>query len=132
MTDEGLETIRKMWHDFRRVELYRGDPDSEAKLKDELVTYIPALLAEVERLRAENAQQSEWIAALMDEQPHYATANARLTTENVALREIVQAVARIQESGTGYGMSDALPYDAQISALTIMKARALLASEETD
>ena len=106
-------------------------------------TDIPALLAQVERLRAENAQQSEWIAALMDEQPRYATANARLTTENAALREIVQAVAGMDVASDAEGHwryclfcswyaddYESTPEHAPDCPVT--KAQALLASETLD
>lgn len=49
-----------------------------------------------------------------------------LLDEIAQLREIAQAVAAIHE--TGYG-DPALPYDAQVSALTILKARKLLGIE---
>ena len=51
MTDEEVAAIRATWSRFRRVELYRGDPDGERTLTDELLNHIPALLNEVERLR---------------------------------------------------------------------------------
>lgn len=54
----------------------------------------------------------------------------RLRAREAAAMAIVREVAAIRESGTGYASIDAQPYDAQISALTIMRARVLLTSEE--
>ena len=152
MTDEGLEAIRKMWHDFRRVELYCGDPDSEAKLKDELVTDIPALLAEVERLRqaledTERALMREQlsnqdIAELVDTDA--TRERDTLWSENAALREIVQAVADSDAvTSRDHGLTVACEWcggrlntDYSVVEHTdncvYTKARALMASEETD
>ena len=87
MTDEELAAIDKAWHTFRRVELYRGDPDREAALKNELVNHIPALLAEVEQIRAIQRDTR------LSEERQMQRAN-RLYDENAAMREIVQAVAQ--------------------------------------
>ncbi len=105
---------------------------------------LPFLRAENERLREELQQRPILYSArdfgavgdgVTDDAPAiqaaiYKAELDRLRALNAAQREIVAAVAAIQESGTGYASIDSLPYDAQISAPTIGKARALLAQEE--
>lgn len=67
MTDEEFaQKASAAWHDFRLVELYRGDPAREAAMKDELVNYIPYLAGAVERLLTERAALMEVVRAVAE------------------------------------------------------------------
>jgi len=61
-----------------------------------------------------------WIATELEARQKVAD---DLAQRNAALREIVESVAAIRETGRGDASE---PYDAQISVLTIQKARDLL------
>lgn len=114
MTDEELaKEAYAAWHTFRGVELYRGDPDREAKLKDELVIYIPRLVGAVERL----LEASVIPAGYFD--------TSKLLTEVKALREVAQVVAdgEVYHDSKGGMLMVASP-DALLA-----KARALVGRE---
>jgi len=152
MTDEELQAIKVRCDGFRtmNVEPYRGA--YEMMGLRQAVDDNEALTTEVERLQVIERQQSEWITQLMDEQPRYAGANARLTTENAAMREIVEAVATedtcAYESDAGddvrcvfcAGEDDwrearvrgVMHFMRHTPNCIVTKARALLASESSD
>jgi hypothetical protein len=79
-----------------------------------------AFMEEIERLRAR-------IDELYDLVRKLECSNEDRNAELKALRAIAAAVAAIKEGGDGW--SDNRPYDAQVSLLTIARARALLAKE---
>lgn len=87
MTDEELvKRADAAWHRFRRVELYRGDPEREAAMKDELVNYIPLLTGAAQRL--------------LDERAALVAFTERLADGNVAWDDITpQARALLGEEG---------------------------------
>lgn len=128
MTDEQLEKVSKSWHAFRRVELYRGAPEREAAMKDELVTHIPQLLAYVHALKSENKNLQE----LSDTTLHTAAdAVKRVQAENAAMREIVRDVATVSKEHTHWITDDwgDEGYDVKAIDPITEKARALLANE---
>ena len=71
--------VNTLWHTFRRVELYRGAPEREAALKDELVNHIPTLIGAVERLYAA-LTESERVSQAQNKYIDY------LSVENARLR----------------------------------------------
>lgn len=103
------------------------EPSAAAREFWTFLAHANPLRVEVERLRTENEG-----LVLMGTGATQMAGGAyarlrRLADENAALREIARAVAAIRETGRG---DPGEPYDAQISLLTITKARALLGAEE--
>ena len=124
----GKESIARMPYPYGDT----SDNQSNAAFIAHARTDIPALLAEVERLRV--VERSVQFADSPEAQAAIEREHERWMAEHAALREIVQAVAKADPLSDVAREWSGVPgwLAVQLDVMWVTKARALLASETTN